>query len=200
MYDWLSRLRRRWRIRSRGPEAGGAAGGRLAGTAERAERHELREGSVNASAADTAVKEAVDLGFGESLGSSIDGLFDAVGDVVPGAGAEEEGSARRAVIPYGERRLKMRQPYDGAAIEGSVDGAETQDLGFGATGGGAVKAGTRLAQDGVAIVPQLARGVVATEEDFLLGGGPVEGAAELAGDAGELFGAQAAAFGEADAV
>jgi hypothetical protein len=35
----------------------------------------------------------------------------------------------------------MEQADDGAAVESGVDGAEAQDLGFGAAGGGAVQAG-----------------------------------------------------------
>jgi len=71
----------------------------------------------------------------------VEGIFDAVSSVVSGGGAEEEWGAGGAVIPYGERRLEMRQGDDGAAIEGSIDGAEAQDLGFGAAGGGASRLG-----------------------------------------------------------
>ena len=40
----------------------------------------------------------------------------------------------------------MGQPDDGGALENRVNGAEAQDLSFGATGGGAAEAGTDLAQ------------------------------------------------------
>jgi len=59
----------------------------------------------------------------------------------------------------------MGQADDGAGVEGSIDGAEAEDLSLGATGGGSVKAGTELAQAGIAIMPKVARRVVAAEED-----------------------------------
>ena len=45
-----------------------------------------------------------------------------------------------------------------AAIECGIDGAEAQDLGFGAAGCGAVSVLATLAQGSIAIVPQLSRG------------------------------------------
>jgi hypothetical protein len=83
-----------------------------------------------------------------------------------------------------------------AAIKGGVDGAETQDLGFGAAGGGSVYVRAALAQGRVAIIPQLSRGWGAGEEDFILAVHPVEGAAQLAGHGGKLLGWKAAAFGQ----
>jgi len=91
----------------------------------------------------------------------------------------------------------MGQGDDGAAIESSIDGAEAQDLGFGPAGGGAIKARTGLAQGGVTLAPNLARCLVAAEEDFVFATRPFECAAEFAGNSGELLGAQAAAFREA---
>jgi hypothetical protein len=94
----------------------------------------LLEGSVDSVAIETAVKETPDLHPGRSSGRCVEGLFDAVGGVVSGGGAEEEWGAPGAVVPYGECSLEMGQLDDGAAIEGSIDGAETQDLGFGPAG------------------------------------------------------------------
>ena len=186
------------RVWNRRPEGGGATPGGFGVTSERPERHEVLEGSVDGVAIETAVKEGADLGFGQSVGSCVvESLFDAVDDVVSGSGAEEEWGACRAVLPYGKCSLEMGQRDNGAAIEGSIDGTEAQDLGFGPAGGGAIEAGTSLAQGGVAVVPKLARGVVAAKEDFLFAGCPIEGAAEFAGNSGELLGAQVAAFGEA---
>ena len=78
----------------------------------------------------------------------------------------------------------MRQPDDGAGVESGVDGAEAQDLGFGAAGGGSVEIGAGLAQDGVALMPKLASGFIAGKTDFCCGAGPLEGAAQLAGHRG----------------
>ena len=39
----------------------------------------------------------------------------------------------------------MGQADDGAGVESGVDGAEAQDLGFGAAGGGTAQAGPELA-------------------------------------------------------
>ncbi len=180
------------------PESGWATPGGFGATIERTERHEMLEGSVDGVAIETAVKEGADLRFGQSVGNCVvESLFDAVNDVVSGGSAEEEWGACRAVLPYGKCSLEMGERDHGAAIEGSIDGAEAQDLGFGPAGGGAIEAGTSLAQGGIAVVPKLARGVVAAKEDFLFAGCPIEGAAEFAGNSGELLGAQVAAFGEA---
>ena len=78
----------------------------------------------------------------------------------------------------------MGHADNGAGVEGGVDGAEAQDLGFGAAGGGAVQARAELAQGGIAILPKLAGGMVATEEDFGCGSCPIERAAQFAGDGG----------------
>ena len=50
--------------------------------------------------------------------------------------------------------------------------------------GGAAQAGTEPAQDGVAIVPEVASRGVTAEKDFGSRGGPVKGAAEFAGESG----------------
>ena len=69
-------------------------------------------------------------------------------------------------------------------VQGGVDGAEAEDLGFGAAGGGSAQAGTELAQGGIAMLPEVAGRRIAAEEDFGSSGGPVESAAEFAGDRG----------------
>src|ERR1700733_2574027 len=90
----------------------------------------------------------------------------------------------------------MRHAYDGGGIQGGVDGAETEDLGFGAAGGGATEAGLQLAQGGIAVLPEVAGGGIATEENFRSGGGPVERASEVAGDGKQIGGREASSFGE----
>jgi hypothetical protein len=96
-------------------------------------------------------------------------------------------------------------------VERGVNGAEAQDLGFGAAGGGAAEAprlaprqagtggagGTELAQGGIAIPPKLAGRVITTEEDFGCGGCPVERAAQFAGDSRYGACAEVSALGEA---
>ena len=91
----------------------------------------------------------------------------------------------------------MRQADDRGGVEGGVDGAEAEDLGLGAAGGGAAQAGLELAQDGIAMVPEVASRVIAVKEDFGSSGGPVEGAAEFACDRGEIAGAEASTVGNA---
>ena len=135
--------------------------------------------------------------FGQSVGGRFDSLANTVGDGVAGRCTEEERGTCGTVIPCGQGSLEMGQADDGAGVEGSIDGAEAEDLSLGATGGGSVKAGTELAQAGIAIMPKLARRVVAAEEDFGGGAGPVESAPEFAGDGGQLMGAEASTIGEA---
>ena len=48
-----------------------------------------------------------------------------------------------------------------AGVESGVDGAEAQDMGFGAAGGGAAQAGTELAQGRIAVLPEVSGRVVA---------------------------------------
>ena len=150
----------------------------------RRQGNELFEGSVDAVAVDVAMKETPDLMLRQSAVGGLDGFADTVGDGVPGGHAEEVGGTGVAVIPHGEGSLEMGQADDGGGVESGVDGAEAQDLGFGAAGGGAAQARTELAQGGIAILPELAGRVVATEEDFGSGGCPVERAAQFAGDGG----------------
>jgi hypothetical protein len=78
----------------------------------------------------------------------------------------------------------VRQADDGGGVQRRVDGAETPDLGLGATGGGTAQAGTKLAQGGIAILPKLSGRGVAAKEDLGRCGSPVEGPAEFAGNRG----------------
>jgi hypothetical protein len=78
----------------------------------------------------------------------------------------------------------MGDADDRATVESSVDGAESEDLGFGAAGGGAAQPRAKPAQGGMAILPKLACRLVATEDDFGCGGRPVESATQFAGDGG----------------
>jgi hypothetical protein len=83
-------------------------------------------------------KESPDLGSGQSFRGSVEGLADALGGGIDWRDVEEEAGAGQAVVPYGQGGLEMAGFDEGAAIEGGVDGAETQDLRFCAAGGGAV--------------------------------------------------------------
>jgi hypothetical protein len=112
---------------------------------EYAEGHELFEGGLDPIAADVAMKEAPDLFPGQSFFGFLDGKLDAIGSDVTGGGAEEFQGSGGAVLPYGEGGFEMGRRDDGAAIEDCVDGTETQDLGFGAAGGGSEEAWTCLA-------------------------------------------------------
>ena len=151
---------------------------------EHAKGQELLQRGFNTLAAKMTMEEGGDLFSGQSVGRGIDGFTDTVGGGISGDGAEEEGGAGGAVLPYGKGSLEMGQRDDGAAVEGGVDGAETQDLGFGTAGGGAVEAGTNLAQGGVAIPPKLARSFIAAKEDAGCAAGPIDGTAQFAGDRG----------------
>jgi hypothetical protein len=144
---------------------------------EGAEGKECFEGSVDTVALDVTMKEAPDLILRQSVIGGVDRFADMVGDGVPGGHAEEDGGTGGAVIPYGEGSLEMGQADDGRGIQGGVDGAETQDLGLGAAGGGAAQTGPELAQGGIAVVPKLACGRITAKEDFWSGGGPVESTA-----------------------
>ena len=131
-----------------------------------------------------AVKETPDLILRQSGVGCLDRPVNTIGDGIPCGHTEEKGSTGVAVISHGEGSLKMRQADDRGGVQGTVDGAEAQDLGLGATGGGAAQTGTKLAQGGIAILPKLAGRAIAAEEDFWCRGSPVEGAAEFAGDGG----------------
>jgi hypothetical protein len=83
------------------------------------------------------------------------------------------GGHRAAVIPHGQSGLKMAG-FDGqAAIEGSVDGTEAQNLSFGPAGGGAVYVRTPLTQMRIVMVPCFLSLWVAMEDDRGLGVDPV---------------------------
>jgi hypothetical protein len=144
---------------------------------EYAEGHELFEGSFDPVAADVAVKEAPDLIPGQPVFGLLDGKLDAVGGEVTGGGAEEFRGAGGAVLPYGEGGLEMGHSDEGGAIEGSVDGTETQDLDLGPAGRGSEEAGTGLAQVWVALFPKRFRGLVAAEDGICFCAGPIEGLA-----------------------
>jgi hypothetical protein len=74
-------------------------------------------------------------------------------EVGSGGAVEEAAGAGLAVVPHGQGGAEVGNFDLGAAVEGGVKGAETEDLGFGATGGGAVGVRAALAQGGVAIHP-----------------------------------------------
>ena len=113
-----------------------------------AEGNECFESSVDTAGLHVAMKEAHNLRLRQSVAGGVNGFADAVGDGISGGHAEEEGGAGVAVVPYGEGSLEVRQGDDRGGIERRVDGAETQDLGFGTTGGGAAHTGPELAQAG----------------------------------------------------
>ena len=147
-----------------------------------AQRYELFECGIDAVAAEMAVEKSTHLGSGQSVGGYVDGFEDTVGGVVASRCAETEGGACGAVVPHREGSLKVRQAYAGATVENGVYGAEAQDLGFGPTGGGAVEAGTNLAQDWVALVPESACLLVTAEADGARIADPIQSAAQFGGD------------------
>ena len=112
------------------------------------------------------MKEAPDLILRQSVVGGLDGFADTVSDGIASGRAEKEGGTGVAVIPYGEGSLEMGQADDGRGVQGSVDGAETEDLGFGAAGGGAAQAGPELAQGRIAVLPEFAGSSITAEEDF----------------------------------
>ena len=146
------------------------------------ERYELFECGIDAVAAEVAVEEGAHLGSGQSGGGCVDGIEDTVGGVVASRCAEKEGGACGAVLPHREGSLKVRQPDAKATVENSVYGAETQDLGFGATGGGAVEIGTGMAQGRIALVPESSCMLVAAESDGVRIADPIQSAAQFGGD------------------
>jgi hypothetical protein len=113
---------------------------------EHAERHELLERGFDTLAAEMTMEESPYLFSGQSVLGGVEGVLYAISGGVAGGGAEEERGTGRAVIPCGQSSLEMGLADDGSAVESSVDGAEAQDLGFGAAGGSAVETGTDLAQ------------------------------------------------------
>ena len=88
------------------------------------------------------------------------------------------------VIPYRQGGLEMGEFDAGAAIESGVDGAEAQNLGFGAA----------LGQVRIAFMPELIGGFSAA--DFALTSRPVEGMAQLTGYGGKLVRGEATAVGQ----
>ncbi len=70
-----------------------------------------------------------------------------------GASLKKRRALCLAVVPHGQGGVEMGDFDLGAAIEGGVEGAEAEDLGFGAAGGGAVGVLAALAQGGIAIHP-----------------------------------------------
>ena len=100
------------------------------------------------------VKERTDLTFGQPFPSRDEGLADAPGSRIYGSDVEKEVCAGLTVVPYGQGGVEMTGFDEGAAIEGGVDGAEAQDLGFGAAGGGAVyvwRSGLGITADGALV-------------------------------------------------
>jgi len=131
------------------------------------------------------------------VGRVIQGLADTIDGRISGGVAEDPAGAVGAIFPHGQGGFEMRLGDDGAAIEGGVDGAQAEDLGFGSIGGGAVEAWARAAEARVTIVPELAGGWVAAEGPLRYATHPVEGAAQLAGHSGESFRGKIAAIRKA---
>jgi len=134
-------------------------------------------GSRDALFAYVAMKEAPDLDSAETVRAEVKGLADAPGGGIDGCGVEEEAGAGETVIPYRQGGLDVAGIYEGVAIKGGIDGAEAEDLSFGAAGGGTVGVPATLAQGIVALVPELACGRGAREEEFVLVSHPIEGTA-----------------------
>jgi hypothetical protein len=164
---------------------------------DRANGHELLERGFNAVAAEMTMEESPYLYSGQSVRGGVEGLLDTVSGVVAGGGAEEESGTGRTVVPYGEGSLEMGYADDGSAVERGVDGAEAQDLCFGAAGGSTVETEMDLAQYFVAILPKLASGVIAFKENIGGAAGPVDSAAQFARYCRSFTGTEAAAVGQA---
>src|SRR5579863_3478315 len=118
---------------------GGSTSSGLVAERECAKGNERFQGSVDAVALDVTMKEAGDFGLRQSFVCGFDGFADTVGDGIACGQAEKQGGTGVAIVPYGEGGLEMRQADDGGGVEGRVNGAETQDLGLGTTGGGAAQ-------------------------------------------------------------
>ena len=126
------------------PAGGWSSAGGLVSDVQGAQGNECFESSVDTAGFHVAMKQAHNLILRQGSAGAVNGFADTVGDGISGGPAEEEGGAGVAVIPYGEGSLEVRQGDDRGAIEGCVDGAEAQDLGFGAASGGAALAGVFL--------------------------------------------------------
>lgn len=141
---------------------------------DQAEVDKLFKREVDALFAYVFVKEASELGFAQALRVHIEGLADTAGRRIDRGGVEEETGAGAAVIPDGQGGLKMADVDFRAGVEGSIDCAEAQDVGFGAAGGGSVYVGAALTQGGITIVPQLLRSFAAAEDEAGLNVNPFE--------------------------
>jgi hypothetical protein len=142
---------------------------------------ELFEGEIDALGAYMTVEKSPDLGLGEAFGGADHGLADAADDGIDGRAVEEKTSTGLAVVPHGECGLEMADLDERAAVERGVDGAETEDLGFGAAGGGSVDVGPALTEGGITIHPEFTGGFRAAEEELRLALRPLEDTAQLAG-------------------
>ena len=165
--------------------------------AECAQRDKGFEGGVDARGIEVAVKDAPNLVFRQSFFGGLYGFADAVGDGIAGGHAEEHGGAFVAIIPHGKSGLEVGKRDGGRRIEGGIDCAEAEDLGLGAAGGGAAHPGVKLAEGGIVLLPKIACGGIALEENFGSGGGPVQGAAEFTGNGGQAGGAEVSPVGKA---
>ena len=114
---------------------------------------QLFQREVDALLAYMAAKEQADFIPGQASGAGVESLTDALSRGIDGRDVEEEAGAGQAVIPDGQGGVEMAGLDDGAGIEGRVEGAEAQDLGLSAAGGGAVDVGMALAQGRIAIIP-----------------------------------------------
>lgn len=117
------------------------------------------------------VEEAIDLEFCQAVRGGFSSFADAVGDDVSGGEAEEVGRGLVAVFPDGQGRVEVVGRDDVGAVEGGVESAEAEDLGFSATGGGSTHAGFMEAQAGVVPRPEGGGFFIAAEADWRVGGG-----------------------------
>jgi hypothetical protein len=136
------------------------------------------------------------LGPAQALGVHVERLADAARRGIDGCGVEEEAGAVAAVVPDGQRGVKMAGLDEQVAIEGGVDSTEAQNLRFGAAGGGAVYVGPSLAQLSIVIVPHFLSLWVAVEDDAGLAVDPVQSTAQLPGQGGLLMGREISSVGK----
>ncbi len=113
----------------------------------------MLKGLVDAVFAYVPVEERPDLNPGQALGIYIEGLADAACGGIAGSSVEEQARTVAAVVPHSQCGLEMAGVDHRTAVERGVDGAEAQDLSFGAAGGGAEGVLASLAQDIVAVIP-----------------------------------------------
>ena len=124
-----------------GPQGRGPSAAGLDVASDSAQAAQLLQREVDAFPAYMAVEEGADLTFGQAFRSGVEGFADAPGGGIDGGNVEEEAGAGLAVVPHGQGGVEMGGFHDGAAIEGGVNGAEAENLGFGAAGGCAVDVG-----------------------------------------------------------